>query len=89
MGDVVHVTIKKTGMTYAFPGEVWRAAVVTFDQHYRKGTDVPRLCSQIAADLVRDEQFDPFGRERLRRCLLSVKGKRGAQAKVQQASLFS
>lgn len=76
MEEVTHITVARCGMTYAIPTPLWRAAVVTFEQHYRKGVDVRGLARGIAADLIADDRHDPFGRERLARCLLSEMGKR-------------
>lgn len=92
---IVQVYVARTKMTYTIPAEVWRTATVTFDQHYRRGIDVPALASRIAAELMPASRQDPFSEERLRRCLLSVKGRRGVQKRQrvskegQQASLFS
>lgn len=76
MTDVTAIYIARYGMTYYIPTPIWTAALVTFDQHYKPGTNVPALARRIAADLIADDRYDPFGRERLTRCLLSAKGRR-------------
>lgn len=72
---VVEIEVK--GQPYAVPFEIWAAAVVTFDQHYKPGIDVRSLCRQIGDDLMPVTRHDPFGSERLARCLMSVKGRAG------------
>lgn len=90
MEPMTVVTVK--GMDYHVPTGVLRLALVTFDQQYAGGVDVRSLARNIAHELMPARWDDPFSEERLARCILSLKGRAGAQkrrrTRDQQASLF-
>lgn len=89
MDDIVHIEVKRDGITYAIPGVIWRRAVVTFDQQYRlyKGR-VPLLARLIGNELMPANNDDPFSAERLARCLLAHKGSRARKPASGQGTLF-
>ncbi len=77
---VVSVIVR--GVEYCIPQEIWSVACETFRQQYAKGADVPTLARRIAQELMPVSSEDPFGEERLRRCLLSHFGRRGGKRRV-------
>ena len=78
--SVTEVTVK--GQTYCVPTAILDAALLTFNQNYGRGINVPELALQVAYEF-RDQfgQHDPFSVTRLQRCILSLKGKRGGKKK--------
>jgi len=70
------------GTAYCVPTEILNVAMVTFDQQYgRASGSVPALARRIAHELMPATREDPFSAERLTRCILSLKGRRGGRRK--------
>ena len=80
---------------YYVPTALLDAAIQTFDDMYSvvkaAGLEMGRrpnmvsLATAIAEDLMPDISDDPFGRRRLVKCILSLKGRKGG--KKSQASI--